>query len=413
MSLPFFTGLGLTLTGATQLRLDIGLGPGEGLLLLLFVITALRIFVKGRIATMGMASLGCYTAIGLVLTVGSVMGLLIALSLGVSAEKWDRQILFVFLAFAFPYLYYLAWGSIILQKSVLWMAILSAACLFLLYVLSLLGVRSIGSLELYYGFTRFVGWANNPNQTALVICMVPFLLLHFWRKEQISALNLIVVLIFAIAVGLATKSNALLVGWVLGALLVVVSFVTGTYARNSANGGTIRSGRKSVRALLLGIFVGIPVSMSAFGWWLNANWEGLYRGTVAGGAAGQGEGRVRLWLNALEAWQHSPLVGLGPGHFSGSNQPFMGAEAHNLYIDWLASYGVLGLGFLVYMFFRIGWRLFVNRDFALFAGFTSLLIVSLFHFFARHPVFWFMLFFLLLSSIEFQNRTQRGSEDAS
>jgi O-antigen ligase len=139
----------------------------------------------------------------------------------------------------------------------------------------------------------------------------------------------------------------------------------------------------------------------------------LYHGTVAGGASGQGEGRVRLWFNALDAWQYSPLVGLGPGHFSGSNQPFMGAEAHNLYIDWLASYGILGLGVLVYMFFRIGWRLFVNRDFALFAGFTSLLIVSLFHFFARHPVFWFMLFFLLLSSIEFQNRTQRGSEDAS
>ena len=59
--------------------------------------------------------------------------------------------------------------------------------------------------------------------------------------------------------------------------------------------------------------------------------------------AGQGEIRFTVWLNGLRALAESPLVGWGPGAFSGLHEPFEGFEAHNTLIDWAASTGALGL----------------------------------------------------------------------
>jgi O-antigen ligase len=108
----------------------------------------------------------------------------------------------------------------------------------------------------------------------------------------------------------------------------------------------------------------------------------------------QGSMRIALWRHGIEAMIESPLIGLGPGFYSGVAAPFAGAEAHNSLIDWSASVGLVGLTaylLLAGWLFAGLWR---SGDAALVAAFVSLFTISLFHYTFRHPVFWFVLVFL-------------------
>ena len=108
----------------------------------------------------------------------------------------------------------------------------------------------------------------------------------------------------------------------------------------------------------------------------------------------QGTDRIMLWRYGLEAMAASPLTGLGPGSHSGFSDPFAGRESHNSLIDWGASAGLLGL--LAYAAL-VGWlvrRIWRARDALLMAALSAVLMVSLFHFTFRHPVFWFSLLFI-------------------
>lgn len=66
-------------------------------------------------------------------------------------------------------------------------------------------------------------------------------------------------------------------------------------------------------------------------------------------------GRIDIWMNAVEIWRISPLFGAGPGRFGyeyfyaepGTPPVFWALHAHNLYLQVLAEFGLMGFAALV------------------------------------------------------------------
>jgi O-antigen ligase len=71
--------------------------------------------------------------------------------------------------------------------------------------------------------------------------------------------------------------------------------------------------------------------------------------------------RLQLWRIALRMARHLPLLGVGPDNFRWVYGDFAqvgtwdtGIHANNLYLEWLADTGVLGLGAFVWFMWRLG-----------------------------------------------------------
>jgi O-antigen ligase len=106
---------------------------------------------------------------------------------------------------------------------------------------------------------------------------------------------------------------------------------------------------------------------------------------------GQGQVRVLLWENGVEALLSAPLLGLGPGGHSGIAAPFSGAEAHNTFVDWGTNTGLVGLLAYVALLTWIAIDVWRSRHPTLIAALVATQVLSMFHFTLRHPVYWFYL----------------------
>lgn len=125
-------------------------------------------------------------------------------------------------------------------------------------------------------------------------------------------------------------------------------------------------------------------------------------GTFSTGGGGTESGKIRLfvWQGALNAWLHNPIIGTGVetfafayykykpvGHNLTSEWNYLYNKAHNEYLNYLTTSGILGLGsylFVIFYFFRSIWQK-LNRKtdllaIALTAGYTSILITNFFGF---------------------------------
>lgn len=54
-------------------------------------------------------------------------------------------------------------------------------------------------------------------------------------------------------------------------------------------------------------------------------------------------GRTTYWTLALDAWRESPLIGVGANELATSELETLGSNAHNIVIDALMKYGILGV----------------------------------------------------------------------
>jgi hypothetical protein len=97
--------------------------------------------------------------------------------------------------------------------------------------------------------------------------------------------------------------------------------------------------------------------------------------------------RMALWKHGLGAISKSPIVGFGPGHFSGLDSSFQNDEAHNTLIDWGTDTGIVGVAALIAwlaVIIRQSWR--IGSGVAL-AGILAAIAFSQFHFVLRQPIF--------------------------
>ena len=281
----------------------------------------------------------------------------------------------------------------------------------------------------YYLEVRFSALAANPNQFAFLVVGMPFLAAS-WLPRLRSGIGwsiMLAVLVLSCIAGLASLSNALVGAWVLGicciglfvlrdwrdqptgifAFLWVVGLA---FALQSAGGMAtvvhylspmftpeVKSD-DSILASARDFFEQLP-STPGEEWKIEGTEPGLHLSADVAQRIFQASeleqqqlsARTNLWRHGLEAIKHAPILGNGPGHFSGLNGPFEGREAHNTLIDWTASTGVVGLMVLLTWAGYLAWWLWRRKNLMGLAGFVALVFLAQFHFVMRQPVVWFVL----------------------
>ncbi|KAB7729174.1 hypothetical protein F5984_16150 [Rudanella paleaurantiibacter] len=218
---------------------------------------------------------------------------------------------------------------------------------------------------------RLNGVSSNPNQVALYVCALPFWLMH--AASAHSRLFSCIGLAACLAVGWLSGSEALRLAWAVGFGLAGFWSVRAWAQRRPAYE------RPYLLALITLVGLWLIGGVLAFCWTYAADIYAI---------GGQGDLRLLRWQHGLTAVSYSPLFGLGPGAFSGNGGAFEGQEAHNLYIDWMASGGVLAGLLLLAFQYHVARGLIRSGHYVLLAGLVALLIFGGFHYVARHPVFW-------------------------
>lgn len=367
---------GVVLTTATTFRSSgAPIGPGEVLLAGWACAHCLAFILTGRVCRppIARALLWFWAISGLSLLVGTLSG--IAIGVGPSVGFYHDIVAFLFVALV---------ALVFASAPALQQRAATAALLIMSFTI----VPLLGMLVTGHGFpggtARFHGWAENPNQTALAVVMVPFYAIFQMRRSVrlIPRIYYAFLAFATVVIGIATGSDALTVAWALGLLLALLNSWYEAVRRPTRN--LLRLAALRVLPPLLGLFL------------LVAIWHVLsgpvYETVIAlYNYGGQGSVRVLLALQGIRAMRASPVFGLGPGGHSGYSAPFRGSEAHNTFVDWGASAGLVGVTLYLAL---VGWlvlRAWKRGDRVLAVGLISMLAFSSLHYVLRHPIFWFYL----------------------
>jgi O-antigen ligase len=394
---------GLTLTTATQLRFAGSIGLGEIMLVGWMLFAMIRLVSYPHRYSVQPATKGfflfwavAFAALGL--------GLLIAQSTGINADGFYHDAI----AFVFTFIFLMTFSLSIsgatqqnLQK--VFIIFISATIVPLITMFFLPSLTPF--VEPWYEGSRFLGWTINPNQLACVLVPLPFLSLYL--STQVTGRRLKIWCLFLMAgsliVGIGTDSDAMMIGWLVGIGLLILlrihrSILNFATQHRIVTFGYIANLFSTVFALLLLVSA---LDQSETGNFFTNLYDSLNnKGQQAGN---QGDDRLNLWQNGLQAVRTSPVFGLGPGPHSGFTAPFLDVEAHNSFIDWASSAGIVGLVAYLVLLGWIVWHAWRHGSVILIAAMVAAIIFTLFHFVLRQTVFWFY----LLSIAEWSTCTSR------
>ena len=396
LRLATLSGVSFAFSTATQWRTELGVGPGELGLAVVFVWAFVLLLKRHQLPARMLRDLLPYSLVAVVVIFSSLIGLYIAFQAGHASEHWIKQYIFVGTAVLTPALLVLTIGLSGVHRALAVYSVISVLGLLSILALGLFSLSEVLGLPSYVWGSRYRGWARNPNQIALAISVIPFVAIYLIQSAKWSFARGITVLAGAVVIGVASASNALMVAWALTAGVLATSLFYGRQhsTPNSRLAAFLKVHRQGI--LLLGSLIGVVILIVG-SFWVSENLTALYYGQIRGGAADQGSVRIALWGNGIEAFLMSPMFGLGPGHFSGLDGPFRGTEAHNFYIDWAASYGLVGVVALVSLLIIGFIRASKANNFAFAGALVVLIIISMFHFYARQPIFWIFLLLPLLA----------------
>lgn len=243
-------------------------------------------------------------------------------------------------------------------------------------------------MGMYYG-ERFAGFSSDPNQLGEVLFLVPCMGVYFLKKikeqrpENIVECRLIclVCLFSSITIGILTESDTFIISSIV-ALAVYLLLETVK---------VITTGKGSkliivIDIIILLFFILQHDEIKSFA-------DNYYMETVQD--ANQLDTRERVWLHGFQAFLHSPIVGNGPGAYSGNWFAFGNMESHNTYIYIMMDYGIVGLFALLSMLWAAwkGTRKALSSEMS--AAFISFLVFNWFHSFHRMPLFWFFIYLFI------------------
>lgn len=382
-------GLILTVTTGTQLRAAGPFGLGEMMLLAWLGLSMYQMSRTPAVKGAPLPIVRFWTIVTPVLMVGPLWSG--AIRKGSTTAPRDALALALMALLCFVAAVHLSTDErerIVLAYSV------ATTCVFVaLYVVPQLA-RIFGANP-YYS-TRFVGWALNPNQVAIDIVWVPFMLLRAANRRagwQRIALRLIT--LGALFIGWVCDSDSLRLGW--GFALFVLGIRSVFAAERSV---LARQLATAVMAVMLGLgALKAPSVLKVGGSYIDS--LRFQQNTSDGG------GRGRLQRHAIMAWTYSPIIGLGPGLFSGLGHPFTNEEAHNSTLDFLMKAGAVGVVSLVILC-RKTWKKAVADGWASIAAFSALIMFTTGHNVLRHPAPWILI--TLISSFPDKIPTHRTSD---
>ena len=248
-------------------------------------------------------------------------------------------------------------------------------------IFALAGIVASG--KLFETIFRFSYLSDNPNQIAIYsvsgVCLVTLLI-------QSNILRMFF-LPPAIAYGILSLSDALFLSFLSGLLTYLALFLI----------------KKSlfIPSVFFALMVSIIFLLTLPTMDIQLLILDLWREADEGGS------RIRLFINGLDAYLDSPAFGHGGGGFSGFFVPFDRFEAHNTFVDLLTIGGpILVLIFYLPLFIGM-FCLYKDNQLLGAAMIISVIIFSLFHFVARHPIVWIIVFFCLSFSLEFLKNNVR------
>lgn len=268
----------------------------------------------------------------------------------------------------------------VLTKAALFFYIFSQVYIYccLLYILFM---RKIFYIDfLYYYSTRFSGLSLNPNQLAILTLLLPIISLYLMNSKKIPVYLGFLNIVAAVWVGLKIESDALILTWIVSLLIYcyVIFFKAMKF-------------KKNVKVIINIFVLSFLVSMLKISLDIVKSVSNSFNEV-----SNQSSIRYILWENGIKAFAGSPLIGNGTKSQSGLTSPFEGVEAHNTLIDLISMLGLLGLIIILLLFF---WAIINSRNNLYYLILLlQVLFFSNFHNVMRQPIFWFVLFILLLNS---------------
>jgi len=399
--LGLLLSLGLVLTFATKLRFSgLPIGLGEVLISIWVIVVLSRsVFNTNLIWSPATITILVFWILTFLLL---GIGWLVANKIGVVSTQSTHNILAYLFAFAIccALVINISYGQEL--DSLFIQTISIFGCLYLfLYTISLLFPTIFDDYFYYYmewsgnyAF-RFHGLSNNPNQLAVILVIAPFLCVTMAKNRAIlKRTTAILLLILFIVIGLHTKSEALLLAWIVGLVVLLLPKSMHKLFGFCKNNRSVAIGTSFLFLVICAfLFFKYDVNDRVF----NAvNVVYLSDGN-------QGSIRANLITNGLKSLFESPIVGFGPGSFSGHYGPFENQEVHTTPLDWATQTGSIGLVLLVCLIGYSMLKAWKSNRMELFAGMTSLIIFAQFHYVLRQPIVW--VFIVYLITLEPKTRT--------
>lgn len=393
---------GVLATSATQLRLPgFPVGPGE-LLLVGWMAAVGILFFVGRMRWVIQSGVWPLVGFWAVSFPALAAGVIASTAAGHAEDSGATRDAFAMLfASVFSIVLAMSVPSALAARRVLSLYSLMAAYSLLVLLGVAIVIRTAGPIDFWYQMFRFVGLATNPNQLALFVAAGPFILAQaiadgVTRHRRVYWGGMVALVV----VGIATTSDALMVGWISGlGLAMGWKWIQEIRKEHSS---MLRPALLAVVVPLWGVgllvLVGVPVYRSV---------EAEVLALIHLGS--QASVRFTLWGNGVAALAASPLFGWGPGAHSGMSRAFEAMEAHSTYVDWAASTGLIGLGVLLVLVAVTLVRCVFSNKVYLALGVMSLAMFSSFHYVLRQPVFWFYLVTILASASKFPRHVENSS----
>jgi O-antigen ligase len=388
---------GIILTTATQLRFPgIPIGIGEIILFIWIIFVLVKLLTnKCLLITPIVKLIYSFWGVGFI---SLTLGLSIADSLNLKSSAWHHD----YFAFGFSFIFSLCLANsyffyLEIKKMIDYVISFSLLALLTLFLFP----SFIPFLTSWYGGVRFLGWSQNPNQLALFLTVIPFFTFYLFRSSSqfFSKSKFIFLIVICFILGTATQSDALFFGWIIGFTLIIFLELYLLIDKNLVLKKNIKLEMQGLIRAIMGISTAIIILILA-----EFSYQQLYSNTANVYDQGnQGSVRVTLWKNGITAISSSPLFGLGPGAHSGETRPFLDEEAHNTFIDWGSSSGIVGIIAYISLLGWIGWQAWKKQSFIMFAAVICLTIFSCFHYVLRQPIFWFY----LLSINSLTNQTSK------
>lgn len=372
----YLLAVGLVLSTATQLRFSgFPIGPGE-ILCLIWLLLQVPVFMRERSGLWADTTMRGFVLFwGIMffsMAIGSVNGL--------AHPAWDgHRSAHDVLAFGFSSLLGIAALSrfrkdVAAAKHLFFLVLLVALSLNTgLWLVAKLQLGTT-SAALMYLPTRFQGFANNPNQLALLMVSLPFLGWYFLENSVNKLVKLLSVLAMGVAIfiGLQTGSDALKLSLLFGMGVLAIASAHSTLYRRTGWQWRVAALGVVLGAYMLPYTIEPPVGLTQN--------IALDKGV-----------RFALWTHAIQAWTEAPIFGFGPGAWSGIMAPFEGMEAHNSFLDIGMSAGIVGLLVYLGILYWLSLRFLNDRCYVLLTALGVMVLYSFFHYVLRHPFFWVVL----------------------
>jgi O-antigen ligase len=420
LALDVLLTLGLLLVTASQLRLaGSSIGPGEACLAVWIVLMLIR--ETSRLGPPLSPALSRLLTFWSLFAVAESVGTLAGYVIGDIHDPgfFLHDVLAYPLMAAISCLAVAEPGAAFRLRRIAWLLATLGAAFVALQLANAWELFAVADIHPWY-WERLRGWAENPNQLALLCLVVAFVSLHLLETDQAIGRKIAAVAcaLPAIYVGRLTKSDTFLLALV-AAGPVFLTLMLRSWLRCRDHKVTMRYAFAWMVMLALPIAaISLAPFSSAVGRGIATAAEGLSK---ADGEDAQEEALLRLsaWREAMGRGLETGMLGLGPGPHLNVPDSIVAArqqenepenldhpdpngapnfEAHNTVLDLFVQGGVIA----VLSFFWLAVASLASAYRANLAALTALLIglgvFSIFHLIIRFPLFWFAIALCLVAS---------------